>query len=89
MSETPRTDFVENGPTSRRAMPYLARDLERELARLKAGIKVVLTQNAHLADGETCTLAGLKKLVPEWQSEFLSNDQAQSSAGLTHSTCLE
>ncbi len=86
MSETPRTDFVENGPTSRRAMPYLARDLERELARLKADIKVVLTQNAHLADGETCTLAGLKKLVPEWESEFLSNNQAQSSAGLTHKT---
>jgi len=67
-------------------MPYLARDLERELARLKADIKVVLTQNAHLADGETCTLAGLKKLVPEWESEFLSNNQAQSSAGLTHKT---
>ena len=42
---------------------------------LRNEIKRTLTENAHLADGENCTLARLKKLVPEWESEFLANNQ--------------
>ncbi len=42
----------------------------RELNNLRKGIKECLTENCHLADGEICTLAGLKKLVPEWEAEF-------------------
>lgn len=41
--------------------------------KLRDGIKAVLTENAHLADGEVCTLIDLKRLVPEWESEFLAN----------------
>jgi hypothetical protein len=45
-------------------------ELELENVRLKNGIKAVLTENAHLADGKECTLYNLKKLVPEWEEEF-------------------
>lgn len=34
-----------------------------EVARLRAGIAACLAENAHLADGDNCTLAGLKRLV--------------------------
>jgi len=51
------------------------RALEQEVARLKNGIKAVLTENAGLADGENCTLGGLKKLVPEWEAEFCGDDE--------------
>ena len=49
------------------------RRAERAEARILAmrnTIKSVLTENAHLADGEVCTLIELKQLVPEWQEEF-------------------
>jgi hypothetical protein len=32
------------------------------------GIESVLDENAHLADGEVCTLSGLKKLAPHWKN---------------------
>ena len=36
------------------------------LLDLTQGIKEVLEDNRHLADGDDCTLIKLKKLVPEW-----------------------
>ena len=41
--------------------------LTQERDELKAGIIATLEENRHLADGEICTLATLKKLVPEWK----------------------
>jgi hypothetical protein len=41
----------------------------KKAARVRREIKAVLTENAHLADGKVCTLARLKKLVPEWEME--------------------
>jgi hypothetical protein len=43
-------------------------------AHVRAEIKAVLTENAHLADGTDCTLARLKAIVPEWQAEFNASD---------------
>ena len=53
---------------------------------LRNEIKRTLTENAHLADGENCTLARLKKLVPEWESEFLANaaDEQRRGNGSNH-----
>lgn len=34
-----------------------------EVRRLRKGIEDLLEENAHLADGEDCTLIGLKKLI--------------------------
>ena len=48
---------------------------------LRNEIKRTLTENAHLADGENCTLARLKKLVPEWESEFLANNELRNAHG--------
>ena len=38
-----------------------AESAEREVERLRAGIGECLRQNGHLADGEDCTLIGLKR----------------------------
>jgi hypothetical protein len=38
----------------------------KRLLDLTQGIKEVLEDNRHLADGDDCTLIKLKKLVPEW-----------------------
>ena len=57
-------------------------DAMAEKKRLVNGIKSILTENAHLADGEICTLRELKRLVPEWESEFLGS--ALSNVKLTH-----
>jgi hypothetical protein len=60
-----------------KALFMLARDIESEdgvanaciqegahrIAELTAGIREVLLENLHLADGENCTLAKLKKLI--------------------------
>ena len=42
-------------------------ELEKENAKFKNGIVKCLYENAHLADGEQCTLKILKDLVPEWE----------------------
>ena len=39
----------------------LARELERELAALRDAVAQTLRENAHLADGENCTLIRLKR----------------------------
>jgi hypothetical protein len=39
----------------------------KRLLDLTHGIKEVLEDNRHLADGDDCTLIKLKKLVPEWK----------------------
>ena len=44
--------------------------LERRVVELERAIKKCLTENAHLADGEVCTLIDLKRAVPEWEKEF-------------------
>ena len=35
-----------------------------EVRRLRRGIRECLRENAHLADGNNCTLAGIKRLLP-------------------------
>ena len=37
--------------------------LRAEVARLRAGIADCLSENGHLADGEDCTLIGLKRCL--------------------------
>lgn len=38
-------------------------DLAAEVQRLRAGVALCLRENAHLADGENCTLRSLKALL--------------------------
>ena len=41
----------------------LARELEGELAALRDAVAQTLRENAHLADGENCTLIRLKRAL--------------------------
>ena len=50
--------------------------LERRVAELEECIKECLTKNAHLADGDACSLIDLKKEVPEWEVVFLQGEDA-------------
>lgn len=45
---------------------YERKMLIDEIDRLRLHIIACLDDNAHLADGEDCTLIELKKAVPEW-----------------------
>lgn len=42
-----------------------------EIERLSNGIALVLHKNRNLADGDDCTLAELKSLVPDWEARAL------------------
>jgi hypothetical protein len=54
--------YFDTGKTSGDwdALEARASRAEREVERLRAGIGECLRANAHLADGEDCTLIGLK-----------------------------
>lgn len=59
-SDTPETDgecYVNEGSC---VTDDFARHLERQRNTLAAAIRATLDQNGHLADGEVCTLKGLK-----------------------------
>jgi hypothetical protein len=43
-------------------------DLLEENNKLRGHIIKCLNNNAHLADGDNCTLHELKKAVPEWEA---------------------
>ena len=38
-----------------------------EVELLRAAIVQTLNENAHLADGDNCTLIALKRALPEWE----------------------
>lgn len=38
-----------------------------EIDRLRAAIRLTLDKNAHLADGDVCTLLALKRALPDWE----------------------
>ena len=61
MSGTPETDNLARGnhvvPTE------WAEQLERERDKYKTAILECLEKNCHLADGEDCTLIGLKRAL--------------------------
>jgi hypothetical protein len=40
---------------------------QREVFEMKEAIIATLEENRHLADGDDCTLAKLKSVVPEWK----------------------
>jgi uncharacterized coiled-coil DUF342 family protein len=40
---------------------------QREAFELREAIIATLEENRHLADGDDCTLAKLKSVVPEWK----------------------
>ena len=67
-SDTPETEHALHGVWYRgdhgSAIPALCRRLERERNRLRAAIKETLRDNAHLADGDNCTLIKLKRAMP-------------------------
>ena len=44
-----------------------ARKLERERDEARGAIIATLEENRHLADGDDCTLAKLKSVVPDWK----------------------
>ena len=44
-----------------------ARKLELERDEARAAILATLEQNRDLADGDDCTLAKLKSVVPDWK----------------------
>jgi hypothetical protein len=44
-----------------------ARKLKYERDEAREAIIATLEQNRHLADGDDCTLAKLKSVVPEWK----------------------
>lgn len=43
------------------------RVLNRKLKKIKKVIIATLEENRHLADGDDCTLAKLKSVVPDWK----------------------
>lgn len=43
------------------------RALNRKLKKIKKAIIATLEENRHLADGDDCTLAKLKSVVPDWK----------------------
>ncbi len=64
MSDTPETDaalYPMNGVDI--VWPEFARRLERERNHYRDAILTCLEKNAHLADGEDCTLIGLKRAL--------------------------
>jgi hypothetical protein len=61
---TPELSILsDTKPTS--IVKELNRLLDRNRA-LEAAIRTTLDANRHLADGNDCTLAALKKAVPDW-----------------------
>lgn len=71
MSDTPRTDAAREATyipkyeyvgAEAEAWEF-AKKLEREINRLREGIAQCLEENGHLADGDSCTLYGLKCLI--------------------------
>ncbi len=69
---TPRTDFVENGPMPNRAMPHLARDLERE----NCAMRQMLLRIAYPSRGTIDESAALQDFADEiqktWTLEYLN-----------------
>lgn len=67
-SDTPETDYALHGVWYRgdhgSAIPALCRRLERERDRLRAAIEETLRDNAHLENGDNCTLIKLKLAMP-------------------------
>jgi hypothetical protein len=43
--------------------------LQKRVAELEAAIVTTLNENGHLADGDICTLIGLKRAMPTWELE--------------------
>lgn len=41
--------------------------LNDHIQRIENAIRKTLDTNRHLADGDDCTLIGLKKALPEWK----------------------
>jgi hypothetical protein len=74
-SDTPETENALHGVWYRgdhgSAIPALCRRLERERNRMRSAIEETLRDNAHLADGENCTLIKLKRAMS-------SNEQADA-----------
>ena len=100
---TPRTDANAGCLIdSEEVVPAdFARELERELTaltakrdqlraeveRLRAGIEECLHTNAHLADGEDCTLIGLKRCLRDSRVERSDAEQVDAWASWA-STCM-
>jgi hypothetical protein len=65
MSDTPETDTAERMAFAQEQMvpTEVARKLERERNHYRDAILTCLEENAHLADGEDCTLIGLKRAL--------------------------
>ena len=57
--------FVLSDTTPLTIVKELNKLLDRNRA-LEAAIRATLDTNRHLADGDVCTLAALKKAVPDW-----------------------
>ena len=62
-------------------------DLRAEVERLRAGIEECLHTNAHLADGEDCTLIGLKRCLRDSRVERSDAEQVDAWASWA-STCM-
>lgn len=67
--------------------PFTALEIDRlreNTARMRAAIRQTLDENAHLADGDVCTLLALKRALPEWQGmadpDLPPNDEAQPTS---------
>ena len=61
--------------------------LRAEVERLRAGIEECLHTNAHLADGEDCTLIGLKRCLRDSRVERSDAEQVDAWASWA-STCM-
>ncbi len=78
LASFPDPDESPDEKAMHKAMVVAVAAIKKLLAErdhLRSGIKEVLTDNAHLADGEICTLIKLKRLVPEWDQEFLGGSK--------------
>ena len=82
-SDTPETEHALHGVWYRGdhgcAIPALCRRLERERNRLCEAIEETLRDNAHLADGDNCTLIKLKRaMTPTIKSTYSGRKRRES-----------
>lgn len=62
-----RLQFGEMVGSEMRTAKAVVDYFERRIETLKSSIIATLNENAHLADGDVCTLKRLKDAVPEWE----------------------
>ena len=85
--ETIRAPFARTLEREVNALTAERDQLRAEVERLRAGIEECLHTNAHLADGEDCTLIGLKRCLRDSRVERSDAEQVDALASWAN-TCM-